>query len=100
MSHQYQVAKLFYDVASPYSFIAFEYLTRAKHFFPHFNLQLCPIYLGGIMKATGNKPPGLIPEKASYMLKDLKRASDFFNVEVFKAFAFSSFFSFFFIIFF
>jgi hypothetical protein len=29
------------------------------------------MFLGGIMKASDNKPPGLVPNKAKYMKIDL-----------------------------
>lgn len=32
-----------------------------------------PMFLGGVMKATGNQPPGMIPAKGKYMLADLMR---------------------------
>ena len=41
----------------------------------NYELILKPIFLGAIMKAAENTPPGLNPRKAVYMIKDLKRSS-------------------------
>jgi len=84
MASTYKVARFFYDVASPYSFLAFEYLSRAQLFFPHkIQLHLEPIFLGGIMKSTGNRPPASVPAKGKHLALDVKRESTFYNVEVF-----------------
>ncbi len=36
-------------------------------------LDLKPMFLGGVMKATGNQPPGTLPVKGKYMGMDLMR---------------------------
>ena len=36
-------------------------------------LKLRPIFLGGVMQATGNRPPGMVPAKGKYMSLDLAR---------------------------
>lgn len=66
---------LFYDVISPYSYFAFEHLLRHSKLWPSVNLRLKPFLLGGIMKAAGNKPPMVVPNKAIYMLSDINRIS-------------------------
>uniref|UniRef100_A0A8D0EZ69 Glutathione S-transferase kappa 1 n=1 Tax=Strix occidentalis caurina TaxID=311401 RepID=A0A8D0EZ69_STROC len=47
-------------------------LCRYQHIW---NIDLCfrPAFLGGIMQATGNKPPAMLPKRAEYLLKDIKR---------------------------
>eukprot|EP01097_Dermamoeba_algensis_P008143 TRINITY_DN528_c0_g1_i2.p1 TRINITY_DN528_c0_g1~~TRINITY_DN528_c0_g1_i2.p1 ORF type:complete len:123 (+),score=12.88 TRINITY_DN528_c0_g1_i2:91-459(+) len=69
----------FYDVVSPYSFLAFEVLMRYK---PIWNMQvrLRPFFLGGVMQATENTPPGSNPVKALYLQKDVQRLSAYFQV--------------------
>ncbi|KAK5980276.1 Glutathione S-transferase kappa, partial [Trichostrongylus colubriformis] len=72
---------LYYDVISPYSWIAFEALLRYQHVWP-ITIHLKPFSLGGIMKGSANKPPGLVKNKALYMLKDLQRNNEFWNMNL------------------
>ena len=32
-----------------------------------------PTFLSGIMQGSGNKPPGVVPDKMMYMMRDLER---------------------------
>ncbi len=34
-----------------------------------------PMFLGGVMQATGNKPPGTVPAKGKYMARDIQRCA-------------------------
>lgn len=92
--------ELFYDVVSPYSFLAFEVLLRYQHIWFESESQL--VLLGAIMKvrfkpdhpyslfflvifvlqATGNKPPISLPARESFLLKDLVRNSKQFGIEL------------------
>ena len=36
-----------------------------------------PTFLGGIMHGSGNKPPGVVPDKMMYMMHDLQRINKF-----------------------
>eukprot|EP00903_Cladosiphon_okamuranus_P015950 g14733.t1 len=64
----------FYDVASPYSWLAFETLMRYRsENVWDADITLRPFFLGGIMKATGNKPPATLKAKSRYMMTDLAR---------------------------
>ncbi|XP_076346623.1 glutathione S-transferase kappa 1-like isoform X1 [Tachypleus tridentatus] len=74
--------ELFYDVISPYSWIAFETLCRYKTRW-NVTLSLKPFFLGGIMKETGNHPPAMVPNKASYMIADLSRLREFYKVPIY-----------------
>lgn len=69
------MAKLeyFFDYVSPYSYIAHNAL---KSFVPRTGAELVirPMFLGGVMQATGNRPPGMVPAKGKYMGTDLARA--------------------------
>ncbi|XP_054903699.1 glutathione S-transferase kappa 1 [Poeciliopsis prolifica] len=74
-----KVVELFYDVVSPYSWLGFEVICRYRNVW-NIDLKFRPAFLGGIMHGAGNKPPGLVPNKFSYMTKDLHRASSYFGV--------------------
>ncbi|XP_035213633.1 glutathione S-transferase kappa 1-like [Stegodyphus dumicola] len=71
--------EFFYDIISPYSFLAFEVLHRYKPIW-NINLKLKPVLLGGIMKSSGNSPPAVVPNKGAYMARDLKRLQKYFEV--------------------
>ncbi|KHN82594.1 Glutathione S-transferase kappa 1 [Toxocara canis] len=75
------VIDLYFDVISPYSRIAFESLLRYEKSWP-IEVNLVPFFLGGVMKATGNKPPMMTPAKAIYMNKDLQRNADYWGVKL------------------
>lgn len=74
-----KVVELFYDVVSPYSWLGFEVMCRYRNVW-NMELRLRPAFLGGIMQGSGNKPPGLVPNKFMYMTQDLARLADYFNV--------------------
>lgn len=71
--------QLFYDVLSPYSWIAFEALCRYRS---KWNIELVfqPFLLGGIMKESGNKPPMFVGTKALYMQSDLQQLSQLYKI--------------------
>lgn len=66
--------ELFFDVVSPYSYMACSRIDEVavQH---GVTVQWRPFFLGGVMKATGNKPPAQLPARGLYMLKDLTRWS-------------------------
>ncbi|XP_053548772.1 glutathione S-transferase kappa 1 [Bombina bombina] len=74
-----QLLELFYDVVSPYSWFGFEILCRYRNIW-NVDIRLRPGFLGGIMHASGNKAPALVPNKGAYMNLDLKRLSEFCQV--------------------
>mmetsp|Transcript_24921 Transcript_24921/g.49032 ORF Transcript_24921/g.49032 Transcript_24921/m.49032 type:complete len:221 (-) Transcript_24921:170-832(-) len=69
----------YYDVVSPYSWLAFEVLQRYQQRWG-FNLVLKPAFMGGIMSAANNTPPSMNPSKGVYLFQDLNRLSKLFNV--------------------
>ncbi|XP_065598339.1 glutathione S-transferase kappa 1 isoform X1 [Cyrtonyx montezumae] len=75
------VVELFYDVVSPYSWLGFEVLCRYQHIW-NIDLRFRPAFLGGIMQSTGNKPPAMLPKRAEYLLKDIKRMAKYYQVPV------------------
>ena len=44
------------------------------------DINLKPVFLAGITKATGNSAPMLVPNKALYMFQDLQRCAKYFDV--------------------
>ncbi|MCC7071698.1 MAG: DsbA family protein [Deltaproteobacteria bacterium] len=77
--------ELFYDVVSPYSYLAavvLERYTRTPS--PLWPLELVwrPAFLAGVFKAVGNTPPASLPQRASYLLQDIARLSRFFDVDM------------------
>ncbi|NXI08041.1 GSTK1 transferase, partial [Irena cyanogastra] len=73
------LVELFYDVISPYSWLAFEVLCRYRHIW-NIDLRFRPAFLGGIMKQTGNKPPAMLPKRGEYLLKDMRRMAKYYQV--------------------
>lgn len=73
--------ELFYDVISPYAWFAFESLLRYQRVWP-IEVVLVPYSLKGIMKATGNQPPGFVPSKQTYAQKDIQRNNDYWNMNL------------------
>lgn len=69
------------DCASPYSYFALVHLRRCRPILASYNIQIevIPVFLGGINHATGNKPPSTIPAKAKYADYDLARACEHFG---------------------
>jgi glutathione S-transferase kappa 1 len=47
--------RFFYDIVSPYSYLAFEVLHRYQSLW-NLNIVLEPIFLAGIMQGSGNAP--------------------------------------------
>lgn len=64
--------EFFFDYMSPTAYIASAIIpgiierTGAT-------LEMRPMFLGGVMKATGNRPPGMLPARGKYMGMDLAR---------------------------
>ena len=60
-----------FDFGSPYSYLAYNYLSPIKEAGAQIDLK--PVLLGGIFKATGNQPPATVQKKGEYMFKDIQR---------------------------
>ena len=60
-----------FDFGSPYSYLAYNYLSPIKESGAQIDLK--PVLLGGIFKATGNQPPATVQKKGEYMFKDIQR---------------------------
>ncbi|KAL2084085.1 hypothetical protein ACEWY4_019603 [Coilia grayii] len=78
-SSKVKLVELFYDVISPYSWLAFEVLCRYRNVW-NINLKLRPALLGGVYKGAGNKGPDDVPRKFHYMVTDLLRLGSYAGV--------------------
>jgi 2-hydroxychromene-2-carboxylate isomerase len=64
--------EFFFDYVSPFSYLASSQLPAlAKR--TGAELVYRPFFLGGVMQATGNKPPATLPARAKSMAADLPR---------------------------
>lgn len=66
--------EFFFDVVSPYTYLASTRIDAAAAA-AGVSVIWRPFLLGAVMKATGNKPPALVPARGRYMFKDLQRWS-------------------------
>ena len=71
--------ELFFDCVSPYTHLALNQWAKYCRRWP-VALSLRPMFLGGVMQATGNKPPGMLPQKASFLAEDLRRSSSMLDI--------------------
>ncbi|MEM7608009.1 MAG: 2-hydroxychromene-2-carboxylate isomerase [Myxococcota bacterium] len=62
--------EFFFDVVSPYSYLASTQIASLESLT---TVRWRPMYLGGLMGAVGNVPPGSLAPRARYMLQDLQR---------------------------
>ncbi len=60
--------EFFYDYVSLYSYLANSQLASIDA-----EVVYRPMFLGAVMKATGNKPPATIAAKGTYLFKDVAR---------------------------
>uniref|UniRef100_A0A8D0GET1 Glutathione S-transferase kappa n=1 Tax=Sphenodon punctatus TaxID=8508 RepID=A0A8D0GET1_SPHPU len=79
MGSSKKLVELFYDVLSPYSWLGFEVLCRYQKCW-NIELRLRPAFLGAIMKETGNQPPAMVPNRGMYMMKDIPRMANYYQV--------------------
>jgi 2-hydroxychromene-2-carboxylate isomerase len=70
--------EFFYDFTSPTAFLAWarlpQILARTGA-----TVKYRPMFLGGVMQTTGNRPPGTLPQKGAWMAADLQRWAKKFN---------------------
>jgi len=73
--------KLYFDISSPYAWIAFESLIQyEKHL--GVPLKITPVAIGFIMHASGNHGPMAIPRKGSHMVNDLVILSRYWGFQI------------------
>ena len=73
--------EFYFDYISPYSHIANAALKQLKK---HNDtpVEIKPMFLGAIMQGTGNRPPGMVPAKNTYMLADLQRCATRYGITI------------------
>jgi len=69
----------YFDFISPYSYLA---ATQLERFAEENRIQFewIPVNLPKLIKLSDNKPPGMIKNKAIYLLRDLKRWAAYLDV--------------------
>lgn len=66
--------EFFFDYTSPTAYIG-DYAAREVAARTGAEIIYRPMFLGGVMNATGNKPPGMVQAKAKYMGQDMPRCA-------------------------
>jgi len=72
-----KTVEFFYDIASPYSYLAAALVPRIEKLAP---VQWRPFLIGGVFKATNNVMPAANPAKGQYMFQDLKRLCAYYQL--------------------
>ncbi|XP_054158096.1 glutathione S-transferase kappa 1-like [Oppia nitens] len=73
---------LYYDVVSPYSWIAFELLCRYRPQWPSMSLKLKPVFLPAVFKGAGNPTVLENPSKAKYLFNDVHRLGKYYKIPI------------------
>lgn len=68
--------EFFYDYVSPYSYLANSRVSEAGGS----KLVYRPMFLGGVMQATGNQPPGTLEVKEKYLQRDIARWAENYDI--------------------
>ncbi|EJT97019.1 thioredoxin-like protein [Dacryopinax primogenitus] len=72
---------LFYDITSPWSYIAFEALRRYTRPW-NLQLDLRPMFLGAVHLKCGNQAPASVPNKAKWMADDLDILAQLYSLDM------------------
>ncbi|KKZ62659.1 hypothetical protein EMCG_00342 [[Emmonsia] crescens] len=75
--------EVYLDCPSPYSYLAFQHLLKNREVLASHGIEIdvFPVFLGGINAGSGNTPPWTNPVKAKYGKYDGRRASNYFNIK-------------------
>jgi 2-hydroxychromene-2-carboxylate isomerase len=79
MAQTNRVLEFFFDVGSPYSYLAATQVGRVGER-AGAPVRWRPFLLGGVFKATGNDMPARLAAKARWMLSDLARWAELYGV--------------------
>lgn len=74
--------EFFFDYMSPTSFLGWAVVPGVIER-TGADLKIKPMFLGGVMKATGNRPPGMVAAKGKYMQQDMARCCKRHGIEIF-----------------
>lgn len=74
--------EFFFDYMSPTSFLGWAVVPGVIER-TGANLKIKPMFLGGVMKATGNQPPGMVAAKGKYMSQDMARCCKRHGIQIF-----------------
>ena len=69
-----------FDFVSPAAYIAWHVLPRIAER-AGVEITYRPVFLGGVMQATGNRPPGMVEAKARWMERDLARWAELYGLD-------------------
>jgi 2-hydroxychromene-2-carboxylate isomerase len=70
----------YFDYGSPATYLAWTQMDSIIQE-TNANINMIPMLLGGVFKETGNVSPVTIPAKGKWMMEDLKKHADLYNVE-------------------
>lgn len=70
--------EFFYDFTSPTAYLAWARLPAILERTGG-SVKYRPMFLGGVMQTTGNRPPGTLPQRGAWMAADLGRWAKKFN---------------------
>ena len=73
--------EFYFDYISPYSHIA-NAAVKALKARTGAVVDIRPMFLGAVMQTTGNRPPGMVPAKNTYMLADLGRCAARYGLSI------------------
>lgn len=72
---------LYIDLVSPFAYLAF-HLVRSSLVFKNCDVTYVPVFLGGIMRATGNTPPIEIKNKGEWISRERFRWARRFDIPI------------------
>ena len=81
MSAAKPIIEFYWDAVSPYTYLAATQIDQLGADLG-VEVQWKPIFLAGVMDATGNKPPLTVKAKGKYMWRDLKLWAEHYGVPI------------------
>ncbi len=74
-----KTVEFIFDVVSPTAYLAYKRLPEIAER-TGATIQWTPVFLGGVMKGSGNTRPGAVPAKGKYMDRDLQRCAARYHI--------------------
>jgi len=74
--------EFFFDYVSPTAYLA-HFIAPQVAARTGAELVYRPLFLGGVMQGTGNRPPGTVAAKGAYMQRDMQRCAQRIGVPLF-----------------